>query len=71
MFQIYVMLEVDALVEVERSCLMVTLNNLDFSSCWLVGFATANSPASGVCSGSCYLGVLHEIYVHFQSLGGF
>lgn len=70
MFQIYAMLE-DPLVGVGRSCLKVTLDSLDFISCWSVGFATANSPASGACSGSCCLGVLHEIYVHFESLGGF
>lgn len=70
MFQIYVMLE-DPLVGVRRSWLKETLNSFDFISCWLVGFAAANSPASGVCSGSCYRGVLHEICVHFESLDGF
>lgn len=70
MFQIHVMLE-DPLVGDGRSSLMATLSSLDFSSCELVGFASAKSPASWVCSGSCYLGVLHEIYGHSESLGGF
>lgn len=70
MFQIYVTLE-DPLFGVGRSCLKVMLNSLDLISCRLVGFAAANSPASEVCSGSCYRGVLLEIYVHFESLGGF
>ena len=50
---------------------MATLGSFDFSSCPFVGFAPANSPAWWVCSGFWCLGVLHEVCVHFVSLGSF